>query len=250
MAVPPYGDVAQACSGGGAPLEAFATETEVIVLVEAQTVGDGVNRAPTITSSPTPSATSTVLPSMTPSPALPPPPTPYRPEPGPVDFDLQGIGATFRVRRVIAGTSPEVIEYQWDYRTRLEEEIRRREAGAWSGIESCALGMFTVRYQQGRDYLLFFNEFDGGMNAWASFPVEDGQVVLDDPLHLQANFGALYMQTDTLARYFPGVQARDGFVDQPRVPLDMLLRAVAALRGDPSIAPPDAGNAGLKASDR
>jgi hypothetical protein len=239
-------NTALACTGGIGPFESFATETELIVLVEAIAVGDGVNRAPTVTASPTPSPTATLAPSVTPSPASSPQPEPPRPDPGPVDFDLQVIGTTFRVKRVIAGSTPDIIEHQWEYRAVLEAEIRRREAGAWSGIESCALGAFTVRYEAGREYLLFFNEYEGQLNAWASFPVHDGHVVLDDARHTEANFGVLYMEAATHGRYFPGVRFDEGFIRQPRVPLDMLLRAVAGLRGDPTIAPPDAGNAGLK----
>jgi len=246
-ALTPLGvDTALACTGGIGPFESLATETELIVLAEAIAVGDNVNRAPTVTASPTPSPTPTLEPSVTPSPASSPRPEPPRPQPGPVDFDLQGIGTTFRVKRVISGAAADLIEHQWEYRALLEAEIRRREAGAWSGIESCALGAFTVRYEAGREYLLFFSEYEGQLNAWASFPVHDGHVVLDDPLHIQANNGVLYMQEATHRQYFQGVQFDEGFIRQARVPLDMLLRAVAALRGDSTIAPPDAGSAGLK----
>ena len=243
----PRPDTALACTGGIGPFEGYATEADLIVLVQAIEVGDGINHAPTLTASATPTATATPDESITPSPTMPPAPTPYRPVPGPVDFDLTGIGATFVVQRVIVGTTVPTIEYQWDYRASIEDEIRKREAGAWSGVTSCPLGAFTVRYEQGRQYLLFFNEYEGSMNGWASFPVDDGQVVLDDPLHQQGNNGAIYASPETLARYLPGVRAEEGFVKQPRVPLDMALRAVAGLRGDPSIAPPETGTAGLKA---
>lgn len=248
----PHPDSALACTGGIGPFEGYATEAELIVLVEAIEVGDGINHAPTLTASATPTATATPDKSITPSPTMPPAPTPYRPLPSPVDFDLNGIGTTFAVKRVIVGSASPTFEYQWDYRARLESEIRIREAGAWSGVESCPLGAFTVRYEQGRDYLLFFylslNEYEGPLSAWASFPVDDGYVVLDDPLHQQGNNGVIYGSPDTLARYFSGVRAEEGFIKQPRVPLNTVLRAIAGLRGDPSIAPPETGSAGLKGS--
>jgi hypothetical protein len=235
---------ALACTGGIPPFETFAAETDLIVLVQADRVGDAINRAPTVTPSATPSAPATLLPSVTPPPTV---PASFEPDPSVIDFDLRGIGVTFGVRRVIMGTTAPTIEYQWDLRSLLESQIRAAEAGAPPAASSCSFGSFIVRYEQGRQYLLFFNEYEGSMTVWASFPVDDGQVVLDDPRHQQANNGAIYTQDpETLARYFPGVRAENGLIKQPRVPLNVVLRAVAALRGDPSIAPPETGTAGLK----
>jgi hypothetical protein len=114
---------------------------------------------------------------------------------------------------------------------------------------NCQFGEFTVRYEQDRQYLLFFHEHEGELTAWGSFPVDDGFVVLDDPLHLGADNGVIWTDDAAiLARYFPGVRAEGGLIKQPRVPLDTVLRAIAGLRGDPSIAPPETGSAGLKGS--
>jgi len=71
--------------------------------------------------------------------------------------------------------------------------------------------------------------------------------VLDDPLHLAADNGVIWVHdAEVLTRYFPGVRINNVIIDQLRVPLNMVLRAIAGLRGDPSIAPPETGTAGLK----
>jgi hypothetical protein len=74
-------------------------------------------------------------------------------------------------------------------------------------------------------------------------------VLLDDPELQRSLNGLLLMQPATADRYFSGVerQPQSGFLTAPNVPLDMVLRAVAGLRGDPRIAPPDTGSAGLAA---
>jgi hypothetical protein len=59
------------------------------------------------------------------------------------------------------------------------------------------------------------------------------------------------METATYERYFAGLPAEvteyGAYFDERRVPLANVLAAVAGLRGDVTIVPPDAGSAGLKA---
>jgi len=233
---------AHACTGGIADLEWFAPRSGVILIARAVEVGDAVNHAPPVTLTPTatqtPAAVGTrvarypvALPSATPTLAS----APVVPE-----FDLTGLGATFRVLRVIAGEAPAEIPYLWDTRASIEQTLRRWEAGSTGEVSSCPLGAFIPRYQRGVDYLLFF--MDGADSfAWASFPIAGDSLVLNDEGHLQAGNGYLRMSPETRARYFDGTEE-----GQTLVPIEMMLRAVAALRGDATIAPPDAGNAGLK----
>jgi hypothetical protein len=57
------------------------------------------------------------------------------------------------------------------------------------------------------------------------------------------------MEPATYDRYFSGIASNEDrtFITAKRIPLATVLRAVAGLRGDPSIAPPETGSAGLAA---
>lgn len=50
-------------------------------------------------------------------------------------------------------------------------------------------------------------------------------------------------------RYFSGIATSEyrQVITADRIPLTRVLRAIAGLRGDPSIAPPETGSAGLVA---
>ena len=97
-----------ACTGGfGGPLEVLA-EYPNIALVEAVVVGDGVNRAPTLTPTAPAEATATLSPSEPRTPVSPPYATPSGPLVPPtasVPFDVSGYGATLRVIESYAGSA-------------------------------------------------------------------------------------------------------------------------------------------------
>ena len=75
-------------------------------------------------------------------------------------------------------------------------------------------------------------------------------VVLDDPAFARAANDHLYMSPETYQRFFAGVPTSSRYPGEVtlaagRMPLALVLRAIAFLRGDPSIAPPETGSAGL-----
>jgi hypothetical protein len=237
---------AVACTGGmGGPLQSFVSAGN-IAIVEAVVVGDAVNRAPLVTLTPTATATlpPTASASGTPvaAPTLPPPADGGWDE---FKFDLTGYGATFQVERVLTGAPPPTIE-TWGDRRALEYSLRRIEAGEQPSL-LCPFAAFLPRYVLGMRYLLFLDE-----DTFVSIPLDGDDLYIDEPFHGSANL-LLMVDRETYQRYFPGVAVfglesgiEPYIITQSRVPLDMMLRAIAGLRGDPSIAPPNTGTAGLK----
>ncbi|MEX0750401.1 MAG: hypothetical protein WD359_06285 [Dehalococcoidia bacterium] len=166
---------------------------------------------------------------------------------------LEGIGVTFSLLENIAGSPAATIEHGWTQRRDIEEALRQGEGGR-PVITSCELDRFLPRYMLGRTYLLFYAHtpvFDD-LFPFMTFPIDGTGVVLDDPEHMRAFSGVLLMMPDTYHRYFEGLAFEnwgegDGYhIAEPRVDFARLIGAVRNLRGDPSIAPPDAGSAGLK----
>jgi hypothetical protein len=224
-----------ACSGS-VDLAAGAAQGTVIVLAEAELVGDAANRQPT------------------PGPASPPRATSAPPAQKYAGFDLAGVGATLRVVRAytpgVDVGAPLVIDA--GVRSSIERELRAREAGGGLAT-SCALGQFTFKFEQGRRYLVFGRYFkDGsGLLTVSRLLVDGDDVVLSDPLAAFGTSPASSITATLYHRFFEGVPAEvddargfAGFTGE-RIPLTSVLRAVAFLRGDPAIAPPDTGSAGL-----
>jgi hypothetical protein len=256
------GDVtpAHACTGGVSPLEWLTQRADLIVLGEAVAVGDAVNRAPTLTPTSSPTQTPPVTPtrtarartSTTPAPTPRPSSTPFTP----TRFHLTGIGMTLAVERVYAGESGEMLDVDVDTRSALERALRNEEAGIRYYGGTCSLGAFVPRYRLGQRYLAFAERPEGwpeALYAAGVFAVDGNDLWLDDPLLEAGNNGFLHMLPETYNRFFAGVPAvtygtDSVYLTADRVPFWRVLRAVAFLRGDPSIAPPDTGSAGLAAS--
>lgn len=227
---------ALACSGS-VDVEQGAAYASVIVLADAIEVGDGVNRAPTPGPSSPPRAAA--------SPAA---------HPTPEHFSLAGIGATLSIVQAYT-TDVDIsqpLSVDQGQRTGIERELREREAGG--GLyTTCGLGEFTFRFEQGVRYLVFARDFGNGSGliTISRLPIDGNDVVLVDP---SAPFGSsplAYPTASLYHRFFEGVLAEvddaRGFahISAERVPLSAVLRAVAYIRGDASIAPPDTGSAGL-----
>jgi hypothetical protein len=153
-----------------------------------------------------------------------------------------------RVQRVIVGPPIVELELGWDGRAAMERQLREWQAGHPPFLGTCSFGAFVPRFVEGGSYVLFMNEREGGLNDWGILRVEGNDIVFDDDGLRSANNGALYMERDTFDRYFTGIASNEDhtFITADRMPLAILVRAIAGLRGDPSIAPPDTGNAGLK----
>ncbi len=242
---------AAACTGGVPPLEWLTSHGELIVLGEAIEVGDGLNRAPTATATQTPTVTSTPRRGTSSATPTSPAATPSTFEPRP--FDLTGIGMTLRVERVYVGQVGSTVPVDWTGRSWYEKTLRDEEAGKPYYGGTCTLGMFQPRYRAGQRYLLFAQ----GNQEWhasGSFAV-DGDAIVGDSLLGGANNGFVYMSPGTYEKFFRGVQSRSYLPDRvdltaERIPLSLVMRAVAYLRGDASIAPPETGSAGLASGRR
>jgi hypothetical protein len=233
-----------ACTGGVAGIEHFAPNAVHVFLGEAIEVGGPTNSAPTVTptstptafvNSPTPAAASATVA----------PPT-YAP-----NVDLRGIGATFRVVADYSGIGTSEFVVDNELRSSIEQQLREAEAGKVY-LSTCAIDAFVPRYTQGARYLVFTAEHvNGAYFGAAVFRVEGERIVFNDQGLAYANNGFLHMQRATYDRYFAGLPASEPVADAAyftdgSVPLRNVLHAVAALRGDASIAPPDTGSAGLK----
>ncbi len=251
---------AQACVGGVDPLEWLAQRADLIVLGEAVAVGDAVNHTAPATPTSTPTRTPPVTPtrtarattSRTPAPTPRPSSTPFTP----TRFDLTGVGMTLAIERVYAGEAGETLDVDAATRAALERTLRNEEAGIRYYGGSCGLGAFTLRYRAGQHYLIFAEHPDGwpeALHAAGVFAVDGNDLRLHDPLLGAGNNGFLHMSPATYDRFFAGAPAATYGTDTvyltaDSVPLWRVLRAVAFLRGDPSIAPPDTGSAGLAGS--
>lgn len=238
---------ALACTGGVSNIEHFAPNAVHVFLGEAIQVGGPANDAPTVTPTATPTAAAG---SPTPGASSPtaPLPTTYVPS-----VDLTGIGATFRVLADYSGVDASEFTVDNELRAGIEHALREAEAGRLH-LSTCAIDAFVPRYTAGARYLVFTAEhINGAYFVAAVFRVDGERIVFNDQGLTYANNGFLHMQRDTYDRFFAALPASEPieqtayFIDGS-VPLRNVLRAVAALRGDPSIAPPDTGNAGLKMS--
>jgi len=234
---PSFARPALACSGR-VDVEEGAIRGKVIVLADAVAVGDAINHEPTPgPPSPPRANTSTLV---------------HRDVP----FALGGVGATLRIVRAytigVDISQPLVVDHR--QRTSIEQELRSREAGGGAST-SCGLGDFTSRFALGVRYLVFARDDGNGTGLYviSRLPIDGNDVVLDDPL---APFGSSPVANVTATlyhRFFEGIRAEvddtRGFakITVDRVPLAAVLRAVAFLRGDPSISPPETGSAGLAA---
>jgi hypothetical protein len=260
---PPAARPVLACTGGGSGLEDAAVRARYIVLGDAVEVGGAMNRAPTIAPTATPTVTATVR-AGTPVPTPPSPPQGNYPrQPAystPEGFTLAGFGVTIRTVRAYAGTLPEPQAPQHidkEVRASIEREIREFEAGR--GIGDCELGRFTFKFEQGARYLVFATdeEPEFGLLAIFRLRVVGNDVLLHDPLATTYDPGGIYLSAPIYHRFFAGVGAEMVGGDNDivritaeRVPLAAVLRAIAYVRGDPSIAPPDTGSAGLASGRR
>lgn len=232
---------------------------ETIFLGTAVEVGGSENPAPTLTPTALPTATATQPWWEGPTPSS---PQVMMPPIGPVpDIDLAGIDAVLRVDAVYAGDPGTEFTTGQVARSAIERELREWEARAGGPVSSCELDAFVPRYEAGRQYLLFVEgiegttEFDSYVSA--VFRVDDADLLSGlDPLLSQAGQGWLSMNSTTYSQYFAGLPAETSSdydyvsFDETRVPLSRMLDAVAGLRGETSIVPPDAGSAGLKSADR
>lgn len=227
---------ALACSGR-VDVEQGAFDASVIVLADAIEVGDAINHAPTPGPPSPPHAAA--------SPAA---------RPTPEHFSLAGVGATLRIVQAYTTgvdiSQPFFVDEQ--QRTNIERELREREAGGGL-FSSCELGQFTSRFEQGVRYLVFARDLGNGVGLIASsrLPIGGNDVVLVDPLAPFGSSPLAYVTATLYHRFFEGISAdvddARGFahITAERVPLSAVLRAVAYIRGDLSIAPPDTGSAGL-----
>jgi hypothetical protein len=248
---------ARACTPGPPFGVETAATADAIALVEAVRVGTAENRAPTVapTSTPSASATATERSSITATPSVSPSPSPTPFETAePYHFDLTGHGATLRVIRMYAGDLPKLFEDGVEARAWMEQEIRHREAYRGPPIifSDCPIEWSTHQWQAGAQYLIFTRRSELFSGVMLRYRVEDGDLVLvgygrDDPRWYMEAIG---MQEPVYRRFFGGVPAdiENGYaiLTATRLPAAMLLRAVAGLRGDPSIIPPETGNAGIK----
>ncbi len=253
---------ALACTGGGSGLEDAAGRARYIVLGDAVEVGDAVNRAPTIAPTATPTATATVR-AGTPVPTPPSPPQgnhpPFPAYSTPEGFTLAGLGVRIRTVRAYAGTPPDppaLLHIDEELRAAIEREIRGFETGG--GTSDCELARFTFKFEQGARYLVFAADEPGfGLLTVFRMKVVGSDVLLHDPLATNYDSGGIYVSAAMYRRFFSGVAAEMAEYDSrtmritaERVPLVSVLRAVAYVRGDASIAPPDTGSAGLASGHR
>jgi hypothetical protein len=219
----------------------------LIFAADVLSAGDAVNRAPTVTPTVTSTATATATGTRTPDAATPVSPPVAPPPTIDVGVDLTGIGAELQLVHSYAGAAPARVTIDTTTRVEVEREIRVFESGS---ISDCAPDRFAARYVPGRRYLVFANEVTPGDNeTLALFPIEGDNIVLHDPLLATSLLGELYMTQGTYDRYFSTVERYDaGYgIAAPTVPLATVLRAIAGLRGEPSVAPPDTGSGGMAA---
>ncbi len=245
--VPRHSPAAIACTGGGPGGLEEVAQLPLIFIAQASSVGDGLNRAPTATPTNTETATATAtgtpwasVPTPVSPPFLPPTPPPY------IGPDLTGVGADLVVERVYVGALPAQIRVDEQARIDLEQQVREMETAL--GISDCTADRFVARYVPGRRYLVFATQpAPGDIETAAIFPIEGDRLVLHDPLLAQTYLDELLMGAETYRLYFSGIETYEGQygIAAPDVPLSSVLGAVAFLRGDPSIAPPDTGSAGL-----
>ena len=240
---------ALACTGAGyGSIETLATGAQFIVVADAVSVGDNINRAPLNTPMFTPPTTPTAAPrTSSPTPPSPPhsPSSGYTPEP----FDLTGFGATLAVVQSYSSEAPRQLEVDKISRREVELAVREREAGA---LTDCAPDHFAHHYSRGSRYLVFAAEHpELGLHTIVRYEISGTDLIL-----WGGGAAGLTMTASTYAHFFAGVPFEGfagsiiGQITGDRLPLATVLRAVAFLRGDASIAPPDTGSAGLASGYR
>lgn len=248
---------ALACTGGGSGLEDAARRARIIVLGDAVDVGDAVNRAPAVAPTSTPTGTPT-LHAGTPAATPPSPPMatgqPFPRYATPDGFTLAGFGVTLRVINAYTSALPRpqsLLQVDDELRASIEREIRQLETGR--GLTDCELGRFSFKFEQDIRYLVFATDDEPGFGLLTIFRlrVVGNEVFVSDPLATTYDPTGLYVSAAIYHRFFEGVAAEVGGendiarITADRVPLSAVLRAVAYLRHDASIAPPDTGSAGL-----
>ncbi len=223
------------------PLEEIA-RADAIAIVRAESVRGPENSAPTVT------------PEVSSPPVATAPPDPTSADPFvdgmPPDFSLEGYGATLRVEREITTGLPSSFRVDEVEREQLEQTVRTYEAGKGS---NCPVSDPRTRYYVGVRYLVFLRMPASGPSTLARFELEGGNLlVAPETFGIGGEATPLYASALNAARFFPSAPFTAfegqaiGQVTAQSVPLDSMLRAVAVLRDDPSIAPPDTGSAGLK----
>jgi hypothetical protein len=225
--------IAFACTPGPPlhPLEEIAL-ADAIAVVRVASVQGSVNPAPTVT----PKAVSPPV-STTPGSII---------DGMPDDFDLSGYGARLVVERVHAGSLPAEFDVDSIRRAQLEERVRIYEGG---GGSNCPVSDPRVRYLEDGLYLAFLDVTDSGVETVARFMMNGSAIVVGSELGSEST--PLYLTPEHAEAFFPRapfVKFEGQSLGQMTGPVatDLLLGAIASLRGDTTIRPPDAGNAGLK----
>jgi hypothetical protein len=139
-------------------------------------------------------------------------------------------------------------------------ERAMREIEAYRGppviFSDCPLEWNTHRYVLGARYLVIYGTYGVAavdVDYAVRYRVSGNDVLIQQ---YASSTPLWYMESMAMGeslyrRYFAGVPASlEGglaIIAAERVPLTNVLRAIAEIRGDPSIAPPDTGSAGLAA---
>lgn len=228
--------IAHACTGSvdDLTLDNFVSIANAIAIVEVTEVGGAANETPPL-----------------------PPGTPIRSIAGPGyvpdGFDFYGYRATTIVRRTIVGTVSGAIEVDKALRAGLEETVRRWEAG--ERFAPCFFGA-QHRYEADASYLVFLGNASGGWDTIAAYPLDGDNVIFavgDEAMPLQRKH--LILGNALFQKHFSPLAARNSgpgltnvygdlwFIEEPRVPLETVLAAIATARR--GISPPTTGDAGL-----
>jgi hypothetical protein len=254
---------ANACSIAPSTLEDHVGGESLIAIVEAVSVGAGVNMQPTVT----PTATLPPLESSTPTETrvpglhiLPdtatPTSTPTVPSPIGAYPSLDGRGATLRVIEPIHGALPASFAADGTRRADYERYLREREAGS-PYVSSCG-PLVPPHYTAGGRYIVIIGaERDSSLATFQRWRIEGDSIVLRDPSAGEEQ-GYLGLREATYRRYFPGVDAQisqyrtdeqgrilnAAYITEPRVRLDAMLATLRALTSGTIITPPDTGSGG------
>jgi len=255
-----------ACGIGPTYLDEEVRKGAVVALVEAISVGDAVNRAPTLTPTATPSPTATTTPAASPTrtplaatrtalaktPTEEPEltaPTSVATEPRPTlsPESLAGIGASVRVVKPYAGATDGAL-------LDVDALARSREEQAQRFVESTRLPppcpILTPRYEAGARYLVVLDRETGGsLTTTRQLRLADDGTVA----------GPIGMTLITYQRFFsdlPAItEAPEGsvpgfaYITTERIPLARVERMIRAVisHADVRIVPPETGSGGLAA---
>jgi hypothetical protein len=236
--------IAVACTPGPQVGLGTAVSADAIVIARVVRAGSSVNSLPVLTPQPVPTA-------MIGSPPFAEPP----PLAEPYTFDLTGYGATLEIERTISGAAPPAVEVGAAARAFMEQEVRQREAyrGSPTIFSDCPLEWSAHTWVAGARYLVFLSFSDEGATSFARYRLEGDDVVLTHHPDTDPRWPmeAVQMTTAMYARFFTNVEGEvaggSAVITADRVPMSAMLGAIADMRGEPSILPPEAGNAGPKA---